>query len=68
MASSMISQVTCFSGEGASVVDYMIVTEDLFKYITHFNVLDRDDSDHLPISCQLKHDLLREALSSSSEK
>lgn len=59
--------LTCFSGEGASVVDYMIVTEGLFKYIKHFNVLDRDDSDHPPISCKLKRDLQRKALSSPSE-
>jgi len=43
---------TCFSNDGASIVDYMIATSNLFPYIRSFCVLDRDDSDHFPLSCQ----------------
>ena len=44
---------TCFSGSGAIVVDYMIACAHLFKYITYFDVLERDESDHLPITCTM---------------
>ncbi|XP_060562301.1 uncharacterized protein LOC132721934 [Ruditapes philippinarum] len=44
---------TCFSNDGASLVDYMIASSNLFSYIRNFCVLDRDDSDHFPLSCEL---------------
>ena len=31
----------------------MIVSSNLFEYINDFNVIENDDSDHLPISCSL---------------
>jgi len=39
-----------FSNDGASVVDYMIASSVLFKYITDFKVLSGDDSDHFQIA------------------
>ena len=47
-------EFTCFLNDGASVVDYMIASSVLFKYITDFKVLSRDDSDHFPITCSFK--------------
>jgi len=44
---------TCFSNDGASLVDYMIASSNLFPYIRNVCVLDRDDSDHFPLSCEL---------------
>jgi len=41
---------TCFSNDGASLVDYMIASSNLFPYIRNFCVLDKDDLDHFPIS------------------
>ena len=48
---------TCFSGSGASVVDYMIACTHLFKYITYFDVIERDESDHLPITCTMRFNI-----------
>ena len=45
--------LTCFSNDGASLVDYTIASSNLFPYIRNFYVLDRDDLDHFPISCEL---------------
>jgi len=42
-------EFTCFSNDGTSVVDYMIASSMLFKYITDFKVLNIDESDHFPI-------------------
>ncbi len=44
-------EFTCFSNDGASVVDYMTASSLLFQYIKDFKDLDRDDSDHFPVSC-----------------
>ena len=48
---------TCFSGEGASFVDYMIGSEELFNNIMYFNALERDYFDHVPIACRLAFDV-----------
>ena len=45
---------TCFASDGASIVDYFIISQDLFHYVTYFNVLEQDLSDHLPVSCKLQ--------------
>ena len=45
--------ITCISGNGASVVDYSIVSTDLFPLVTDFEILTRDESDHFPIKCSL---------------
>jgi len=44
---------TCTAGNGASVVDYIIISSDLFSFVKAFSILDRDDSDHFPINCKL---------------
>ena len=49
-------QFTCISNDGASVVDYMIASSELFDHIINFKVLDRGESDHFPITCQMKMD------------
>ena len=54
---NLSGNLTCFSGEGACVVIYMISCEQLFNHITYFEVVERDESDHLPISCSLKFNI-----------
>ena len=44
---------TCFANNGASIVDYMIASSSLFKYITDFRIGDKDSSVHFPLHCQL---------------
>ena len=44
---------TCFANNGASVVDYMIASSSLFRYISDFKISDKDNSDHFPLICQL---------------
>ena len=41
--------ITCTSGNGASVVVYCIASTDLFPFVTFSVVLDRKDSDHFPV-------------------
>jgi len=43
---------TCFS-DGSSLVDYIIASPNIFPYVRNFCVLDRDDWDHFPLSCEL---------------
>ena len=38
-------------------MDYMIGSEELFNNIMYFNVLEKDDSDHVPIACRLAFDV-----------
>lgn len=45
---------TCINNLGASVVDYIIASGSLFSYINRFLVLDRDESDHFPITCVIQ--------------
>ena len=52
-SSDIDGNFTCISNDGASVVDYMLASSGLFYYIKDFCVIDRDESDHFPISCLL---------------
>lgn len=44
-----IGKFTCIKWNGRSVVDYLIVNSYLFDQITAFEVVDKLDSDHLPL-------------------
>lgn len=44
-----IGNFTCVRYNGRSVVDYVIVTEDIFPLITHFEIGHREESDHFPV-------------------
>ena len=44
---------TCFTNNGASLVDYHISSTPLLSYISNLNVLERDESGHLSIDAQL---------------
>ena len=46
--------VTCFANDGASLVDFMIASSKLFSFVNTFKDLERDDSDHFPISCSIR--------------
>lgn len=48
---------TCFAADGASIVDYFVVSENLFHLVSYFDVIEYDLSDHLPISCSFKLNL-----------
>ena len=48
-----VGNYTCLTHNGASVVDYHIVSSELFPFITYFKVDIRDDSDHLPLRSRL---------------
>lgn len=45
---------TCIVNNGASVVDYMLASTNLFDMFTDFGIDDKDNSIHFPIYCQLK--------------
>ena len=48
---SETNRCTCFRPNGASTIDYLLTTLDNSKYLTSFNILDRDIySDHCPLS------------------
>jgi len=42
-------EFTCITHNGASLVDYHIISTDLFQFVTKFNILSIDESDHFPI-------------------
>ena len=42
-------EYTCVKKQGASVVDYCIVSTEIFSKITHFCVEPRTESDHFPV-------------------
>ena len=46
-------QFTCLANEGYCVVDYHIVSTELFPFFTYFTVEDFDRSDHFPFSATL---------------
>ncbi|KAH3819766.1 hypothetical protein DPMN_121510 [Dreissena polymorpha] len=39
--------------DGAGVVNYMIASSELFDHINDFQVLNRGESDHFPITCHM---------------
>ena len=44
---------TCLTSNGCSVVDYHIASTPLSPYVRYFKILERDESDHLPIHSTL---------------
>ena len=42
---------TCTANNGASIVDYMIASTQLFQYFTDFGIGELDQSDHFPLFC-----------------
>ena len=45
--------MTCCTPNGSSIVDYMIVSSDLFNNITDFCILIFDESNHFPLTCNI---------------
>ena len=43
----------CSATGGQSIVDYILVSTDIFPFVSNFLVGSRDESDHFPISCDL---------------
>ena len=52
---------TCFSNNGCSLVDYHIISSELFPFITRFRVEDKDQSDHFPVLSHLNFNCKRPA-------
>ena len=46
-------EMTCCTPNGSSIVDYMIVSSDLFNNITDFSILNFDESNHFPLTCNI---------------
>ncbi|MES9884604.1 MAG: hypothetical protein ABW185_27480, partial [Sedimenticola sp.] len=44
-------EFTCFANNGASIVDYMIASSNLFQYVTNFGVSDNIFSVRCPVYC-----------------
>ena len=44
-------EFTCFANEGASVVDYMLSSSSVFKFVNFFKVGDCIFSVHCPLVC-----------------
>lgn len=51
-----IGNVTCIANKGKTVVDYVIVTKNIFDRVSCFNVTPRPESDHFPLSLTLNLD------------
>ena len=58
----------CIANQGASAVDYMICSSELFNYISDFTVLDNDNSDHFPITCSITLQAETENIVANSDK
>lgn len=43
-----------FSNDGANLVDNMIASSNTCPYVRHVRVLNKDKSDHSPLSCGLE--------------
>ena len=54
MHSDKFGNFTCVANGGHSVVDYHIVSTELFPFVSNFNVEPYDISDHFPVYCQLQ--------------
>ena len=46
-------EITCTANDGYSTVDYFIASSNLFQSVSKFEVLDRSESVHFPLSCCL---------------
>ncbi len=46
-------EFTCTANDGCSLVDYNIVSTELFESINTFRIEDRCESDHFPLFCNL---------------
>ena len=46
-------EITCIANDGSSVVDYFIVSTNLFSHIVDFEVGDRAECVHFPLQCTL---------------
>ena len=49
---------TSTANDGSSLVDYFIVSSNLFSYITHFEIGNRHESDHFPLICNMSFNTL----------
>lgn len=51
-------EFTCIANDGVSIVDYTIVSSELFENISYFHVEDRDETVHFPLNCVIsfKHE------------
>ena len=45
---------TCITLNGASIVDYILVSSNIFNLIQEFYVVTRTESDHQPLECSIK--------------
>ena len=54
VAGDMEGNLTCFTANGSSVVDYTIVSSQLFRYVNRFEIAPKDCYTHLPQTLCLK--------------
>ena len=54
-------EFTYMSSLGQSVVDYLIVSQSLVNNVSHFNIGNREDSDHFPLEFTLRVEKVAEA-------
>ena len=59
-------EITCIANDGYSIVDYFIVSSNLFQSVSRFEVVDRSESVHFPLSCCLTFNMLEQ--SSTNER
>ncbi|ESO94788.1 hypothetical protein LOTGIDRAFT_161039 [Lottia gigantea] len=62
-----LGESTCIKYNGASVVDYVIVSSDLFKCVTSFNIDCKTESDHMPLSFEMSCKLTQNSSEAPSE-
>ena len=46
-------EITCTANDGYSLVEYFTASSNLFQSVSKFEVLDRSESVHFPLSCCL---------------
>ena len=50
-------EITCVANDGCSIVDYFIVSSSLFPLVSKFEIVNRSESVHLPLSCCLSFNI-----------
>lgn len=53
MHEDVVGNYTCLTYNGASVVDYHVISSELFSCISYFNIEMRGESDHMPLCSRL---------------
>ena len=55
-----VGNITCIANKGKSVVDYCIISRNIYNFVNSFNVIPRTESDHFPITISISCSICKE--------